>query len=62
MEAESLHQEQYGMDRLERAVARGPGDAASVLRRVLTDVRTHVGEAPQYDDLTVLAMGIDRGV
>jgi hypothetical protein len=27
---------------------------------VLTDVRTHVGDAPQYDDLTVVALGAQR--
>jgi serine phosphatase RsbU (regulator of sigma subunit) len=62
VEAESPNQEQYGFDRLERAIARGPADAAALMRRVLTDVRTHVGDAPQYDDLTVVTMGVERGV
>jgi serine phosphatase RsbU (regulator of sigma subunit) len=60
VEAESPIQEQYGFERLERTIARGPAEVASMLRRVLTDVRTHVGDAPQYDDLTVLAMGVER--
>ncbi|MBI5479977.1 MAG: SpoIIE family protein phosphatase [Deltaproteobacteria bacterium] len=59
-EAENLTQEQYGFDRLERSLAPGPSDADLLLRRVLTDVRTHVGDAPQYDDLTVVAVGAQR--
>jgi phosphoserine phosphatase RsbU/P len=59
-EAENVTQEQYGFDRLERALSGGPSDADSLLRRVLTDVRTHVGDAPQYDDLTVVALGAQR--
>jgi sigma-B regulation protein RsbU (phosphoserine phosphatase) len=59
-EAESPAQEQYGFDRLERSLALGPSDPDALLRRVLTDVRTHVGDAPQYDDLTVLALGAQR--
>jgi serine phosphatase RsbU (regulator of sigma subunit) len=59
-EAENLTQEQYGFDRLERSLAPGPSDADAILRRVLTDVRTHVGDAPQYDDLTVVAVGAER--
>jgi sigma-B regulation protein RsbU (phosphoserine phosphatase) len=61
-EAENPAQEQYGFDRLELALARGPAEADAILRRVLTDVRTHVGEAPQYDDLTVVAFGAQRRV
>jgi sigma-B regulation protein RsbU (phosphoserine phosphatase) len=61
-EAENVTQEQYGFDRLERALAMGPSTPDALLRRVLTDVRTHVGDAPQYDDLTVLALGALRGV
>jgi phosphoserine phosphatase RsbU/P len=59
-EAENVTQEQYGFDRLERALAQGPSTADALLRRVLTDVRTHVGDAPQYDDLTVVAVGAQR--
>jgi len=59
-EAESVTQEQYGFGRLERSLSVGPSDPDVLLRRVLTDVRTHVGDAPQYDDLTVLALGAQR--
>jgi serine phosphatase RsbU (regulator of sigma subunit) len=59
-EAENVTQEQYGFDRLERSISPGPSDADLLLRRVLTDVRTHVGDAPQYDDLTVVAVGAQR--
>jgi sigma-B regulation protein RsbU (phosphoserine phosphatase) len=60
IEAEGLQQEQYGYDRLERVLARGPSDSEALLKRVLTDVHAHVGEAPQYDDLTVMTMGVER--
>ena len=52
----SPKQEMYGMARLERAIARGPSDAISVLERTVLDCQKHVGNAPQFDDTTVVCL------
>jgi serine phosphatase RsbU (regulator of sigma subunit) len=56
-EATSAAGEQLGNDRVERAVRSGSSAPPEILKRVLREVRSHVGEAPQYDDLTVLLCG-----
>jgi sigma-B regulation protein RsbU (phosphoserine phosphatase) len=56
-EATSVSGEQLGNERLERSLRAGSSAPAELLKRVLRDVKAHVGEAPQYDDLTVLLCG-----
>jgi serine phosphatase RsbU (regulator of sigma subunit) len=60
-EATSLNNEQFGNERLEKSLRQGESAPADLLKRVLKDIRSHVGEGPQYDDLTVLLCGF-RGV
>jgi serine phosphatase RsbU (regulator of sigma subunit) len=48
---------QFGFERLEASAAAGSSRAAEVAARLLTDVRAHVGRAPQSDDLTLLVCG-----
>jgi phosphoserine phosphatase RsbU/P len=48
----------FGEERLEQA-ATGEGDAAAVCRRVLSAVSAFAQHAPQSDDITVLAVGMD---
>lgn len=48
----------FGDDRLEQVVI-GKGDAAAVCRRVLAAVSVFAQNAPQSDDITVLAIGMD---
>lgn len=48
----------FGEERLERAAA-GEGDAQAVCRRVLSAVSVFAQRAPQSDDITVLALGMD---
>jgi sigma-B regulation protein RsbU (phosphoserine phosphatase) len=59
-EATSAQNELYGMDRLESVVSmhRGP-DTHALLREVRTDVDKFVGSAPQFDDITMLALYIN---
>jgi sigma-B regulation protein RsbU (phosphoserine phosphatase) len=45
----------YGSERLLRALVRGE-NAASACRRLLGDVRRFAGDAPQSDDITILAI------
>ncbi|MBO9715411.1 MAG: serine/threonine-protein phosphatase, partial [Pseudoxanthomonas sp.] len=45
----------YGSERLLHALVRGD-DAATACRRLLEDVRRFAGDAPQSDDITILAI------
>ena len=47
----------YGEERLLEVIARSSADPDEVRTRVLDDVRRHVGETPQSDDLTFLCFG-----
>jgi phosphoserine phosphatase RsbU/P len=58
LEAINLEGEQFGSDRLEACLADGSGRAADVAERIQKVLRKHVGEAPQYDDLTLIICGI----
>jgi phosphoserine phosphatase RsbU/P len=58
LEAINLEGEQFGADRLEACLADGDGRAANVAERIQRILRGHVGEAPQYDDLTLIVTGI----
>lgn len=50
----------YGMERLERALARGSSDAVSLLDRAVRDVQRHVADAAQFDDTTIVCLGLDE--
>ncbi len=56
-EATSERGEQFGFGRLETALAHGPPGPEEIAARLLGALRTHVGAAPQYDDLTLLLCG-----
>jgi len=58
VEAMSPDKEMYGMERLERAMARGVSETETVLERTLTDMQRHVGDAPQFDDTTIVCVGL----
>ncbi len=60
LEATSAHGEQFGFERIERSIARGTGRAAELALQLLADVRRHLGEAPQNDDLTLIVCGISE--
>ena len=56
-EAMNGKNEQYGMERLETVLARNSGKApANLLPAVKADVETFVGEAEQFDDMTMLCI------
>jgi serine phosphatase RsbU (regulator of sigma subunit) len=57
VEATSAGGEQFGLERLEESMRRGDSSPALLVQRLLGDVRAHVGEASQYDDLTLLVCG-----
>lgn len=56
-EATDANDELYGMDRLVDALNNDPdADVETLLNNVHKDVNTFVGDAPQFDDLTMLAI------
>ncbi len=59
-EAMDERMEPYGEDRLMSSVAKRAGDSLEDLARgVLADIRTHVGSAEQYDDMTFLLLRVE---
>jgi serine phosphatase RsbU (regulator of sigma subunit) len=58
VEATSMRSEQFGFDKLEASLQAGRATPSEVAERLLKDLRAHVGEASQYDDLTVLICGV----
>ena len=59
-EATDAEKQLYGEDRLEKAVnTAGNGDMQSLCRQVKQDVDAFVGDAPQFDDMTMLALRWD---
>lgn len=60
VEAMSPSHEMFGMDRMVRSLARGSSEAAVLLDRALDTMQRHVGDAPQFDDTTVVVFGLDR--
>ena len=58
LEAINLEGEQFGGDRLESCLSNAQGHATEITERIQKVLRDHVGEAPQYDDLTLIVCGI----
>lgn len=58
-EAPNAHEDQFGEPRLLRALdCAGEGDARVIVNTVIGDLKQFVGEHPQQDDLTMLAVKI----
>lgn len=60
IEALNQAEEMYGTDRLKESVSRIPEgcSAAEVVEHLVVDVRNFVGEAEQYDDMTIVVIRI----
>jgi sigma-B regulation protein RsbU (phosphoserine phosphatase) len=48
--------DRFGEERLDPALAEGPGDPAEVVRRLVGAVAAFTGDVPQADDVTILAV------
>jgi phosphoserine phosphatase RsbU/P len=49
--------EEFGMDAMKRAIqASAPEGAAAIVRRVAEEVRAFIGDHPQHDDITLIAI------
>lgn len=59
VEAMSPSRQMYGMERLKRCASRGPSTAAAFLERIVKDMQSHVADAPQFDDMTIVCAGFD---
>jgi len=57
-EAMNSRGETFGTERVRAAVAHGPSHPEAVLERLLADIKKHVGETPQSDDLTLVCFGL----
>jgi len=56
-EAQNTNREFYGEERLRRIAAlRAEGGPSALADAVVADVRSFAGDAPQYDDITLLAI------
>ena len=56
-EATNVHNELYGMDRLEEILNKVKcGTPHEILPAIKADVDEFVGEAPQFDDITMLCL------
>ena len=53
--------EQFGFERLERRMASGSSQPREVAERLQRELREHVGDAPQYDDVTLIVLGVTDG-
>ncbi|HTJ83788.1 MAG TPA: SpoIIE family protein phosphatase [Polyangiaceae bacterium] len=60
-EATSERGQQLGFEGFEAALARGTSHPKNLAESILSAVRAHVGQAPQYDDLTLVLCGVGAG-
>jgi phosphoserine phosphatase RsbU/P len=51
--------EQFGFERLELSLSAGASRPKDVAERLQRDLREHVGDAPQYDDVTLILVGVE---
>ena len=60
IEALNVEEEMYGTDRLKESVSRIPDNcgATEVVQHIVDDVHKFVGEAEQYDDMTIVVVRI----
>jgi serine phosphatase RsbU (regulator of sigma subunit) len=60
LEARDTKGNEYGLKRLSRRIRTARGTAEDVVKAILQDVDGHVANAPQGDDMTIVAMSIDE--
>ena len=57
-EAINVRAEEFGMERLQGIFLSAPGDCRSAVQSVFDTVSEFAGEAPQFDDITCLALRV----
>jgi phosphoserine phosphatase RsbU/P len=58
LEATDERGEQFGFERLEQSLGAGSSRPKDVADRLQRDLRQHVGDAPQSDDVTLIVLGV----
>ena len=60
IEALNINEDMYGTERLKESVSKIPDSftATEVIQSIVEDIRIFVGEAEQYDDMTIVAIKI----
>ena len=60
IEALNINEDMYGTERLKESVSKIPDSftATEVIQSIIEDIRIFVGEAEQYDDMTIVAIKI----
>jgi sigma-B regulation protein RsbU (phosphoserine phosphatase) len=56
LDARDLEDELFGEERLLSLVAEPASSVAALLDRIMADLHAHIGEADQFDDITMLAV------
>lgn len=59
VEAMNPARKMFGVERLVDSLGRGHSHADAVLARAVRDCMDHVGDAPQFDDTTIVCIGLD---
>ena len=54
-EAMDSNDQLFGIERVRKLTAEG-GDAEAVKERIMTAVRTHIGDAPPFDDMCLVVI------
>jgi sigma-B regulation protein RsbU (phosphoserine phosphatase) len=49
----------FGLDGLRGAIALGSANPTDIVSNLLAGIREFVGDTPQYDDITIVAVGAD---
>jgi len=57
-EAMNANKDQFGDERVHKAVAAAPPRAKAIMERLLERVKEYVGDTPQSDDLTLVSFGV----
>ena len=59
VEAMSPQRIMYGSEKMLRMLSRGSSGAAALLDRVVKDMQLHVADAAQFDDTTIVCVGVE---
>ena len=60
LEARDMRGNEYGLPRLSRRIRTARGGAEDIVKSILAEVDSHVGEQAQSDDMTIVCMAIDQ--
>jgi sigma-B regulation protein RsbU (phosphoserine phosphatase) len=61
VEAKNIHDEMFGFERLEQAIAAGPtASAQAMLDHLLAEIETFTGDTEPHDDMTLALMRLER--